>query len=58
MEYIEGGELINRLGSSEEYVSQVIGQVIEAADYMHGLGIVHRDIKPENIVVAFDVLLY
>jgi serine/threonine protein kinase len=55
MEYLEGGELLARMGSSEEYVAQTISQMIEAVDYMHGMGVVHRDIKPENIVLAFDV---
>ena len=57
MEYIEGGELIAKLGSSEDYVSQIVEQMIDTVDYMHGMGVVHRDIKPENIVVSFDVTM-
>jgi len=30
MEYVEGGQLLTRLQSNEEYVSQVICQMIDA----------------------------
>ena len=46
MEYLPGGELMSRLGSKEQFVSRVMGQMIDAVRYMHHEGVVHRDIKP------------
>lgn len=57
MEYAEGGQLMEHLGSDERYVSRVIKQLLDAVEYLHSRGIVHRDIKPENIVMTFDVRL-
>lgn len=35
-----------------EYISAfIIGKIIEATIYLHGLEIIHRDLKPENIMV-------
>lgn len=39
-------------------MSQVVGQMIDAVEYMHRRGVVHRDIKPENIVLSFDVFMW
>jgi protein-serine/threonine kinase len=49
---------MSRQGKPEKYVAPVIGQVIDAVDYLHSRGIVHRDIKPENIVMSFEVILF
>lgn len=54
MEYVEGGQLLARLGSSEKYVARVMEPLIDAVEHLHSRDIVHRDIKPENIVLAFD----
>jgi serine/threonine-protein kinase len=32
-------------------VLRIVGEVAEALDYAHGLGVIHRDIKPENIML-------
>jgi len=53
MEYIEGGEFMSYQGKEEMYVAPIVGQVIDAVEYIHNRGIVHRDIKPENIVMSF-----
>jgi len=31
---------------------QLLGQLVDALDYLHGTGHVHRDLKPSNILVA------
>lgn len=54
MPLIAGGDLDNLILSrklSLPEISRIIGQVGDALDYAHSLGIVHRDIKPSNILV-------
>lgn len=51
---VTGGELFDRIiakGSySESDASHLIGQVLDAINYLHSQGIVHRDLKPENLL--------
>ncbi len=56
MEYIEGNSLrdLIHLGSTEEQVINVIGQVCDALAFAHQKDIIHRDIKPENILLTRD----
>ncbi|CAD8163829.1 unnamed protein product [Paramecium octaurelia] len=54
-EYVSGGELFDyiveqqRLSNGE--ARHVIKQLVNAIEYLHGLGIIHRDLKPENILM-------
>jgi len=54
-ELVEGGELFDMLmeqGSFAEWdAASVIGQVLQALNYMHQRGMAHRDLKPENILM-------
>ncbi len=60
MEYLEGRDLLTRLGSSgktahdeketETRARAILRTILEALSHVHGLGFVHRDIKPENVI--------
>jgi ABC-type transport system substrate-binding protein len=58
MEYVGGAdlrELLQREGRLDpERAIDLIGQVGEALDAAHAVGLVHRDVKPRNILVAED----
>ena len=54
MEYIEGGSLDNKLGTTGLSMSEAtryILQVAEALKYIHKKNIAHLDIKPSNIML-------
>jgi len=57
MECANDGTLMDKLKSTEEFVSQSIDQVLDAIAYMHRKKVIHRDIKPENIVICLGVLI-
>uniref|UniRef100_A0A6B2LHK9 Protein kinase domain-containing protein n=1 Tax=Arcella intermedia TaxID=1963864 RepID=A0A6B2LHK9_9EUKA len=56
MEYLGGGDVYSRLNErhkvplKEGQVKLLAKELINALDYLHGIGIAHRDIKPENLV--------
>jgi ABC-type oligopeptide transport system substrate-binding subunit/class 3 adenylate cyclase/tRNA A-37 threonylcarbamoyl transferase component Bud32 len=56
MKYVEGYDLRDLIDASErvgdERTLSLLGQVGDALDTAHGLGLVHRDVKPANILIA------
>ena len=50
MEYVDGSDFQQFLGTDFGTVIPVVIPVIEALEYAHGLGIVHRDLKASNIL--------
>ncbi|CDK24850.1 unnamed protein product [Kuraishia capsulata CBS 1993] len=59
LEYCVRGDLYDAIrngygpGSTRD-ILDVVGQLINAVEYAHDLGIYHRDIKPENILITED----
>ena len=57
MEYIDGTDLRKVLrgpGLAPEQALAVVGQLCDALQAAHRVGIVHRDIKPENVLITSD----
>jgi serine/threonine-protein kinase len=55
MKYVEGYDLRQLIDVTDtvgdERALKVLGQVGDALDLAHGLGLVHRDVKPANILI-------
>ena len=55
MEYLQGGELFERIRNRGNYSEQdaidVMKRFLKALDYLHENNIVHRDLKPENLIL-------
>lgn len=53
MEYMEGGELYDRIaeshGFSETQVAGIMKKLADAVRYCHSMDIVHRDIKVNGV---------
>ncbi|XP_052199316.1 3-phosphoinositide-dependent protein kinase 2-like isoform X2 [Diospyros lotus] len=58
LESCEGGELfdqITRKGRlSEDEARFYAAEVVDALEYIHGMGLIHRDIKPENLLLTAE----
>lgn len=57
MEYVDGGNLRDKLNKKPMSVQEFLGiaiEICEALDAAHSKGIIHRDIKPENIMLTKD----
>lgn len=56
MEYIEGGDLFDRLQRRKSYseciARDLCWQILQALKYLHDRNIVHRDLKPDNLVLT------
>merc|ERR1712216_212144 len=54
MEYMDGGELFDRIVSKEHYgeaeAMRTILPIVDAVRYCHENDIIHRDLKPENLL--------
>ncbi|KAL9255917.1 CBL-interacting serine/threonine-protein kinase 1-like protein [Drosera capensis] len=55
LEYVNGGELFNRIASkgklSEERGRKLFQQLMDGVSYSHDKGVFHRDLKLENILI-------
>ena len=55
MEYVSGGTLGELLEASRrlplDRAVEVSGQVCDALQYAHSMGVVHRDVKPDNVLL-------
>jgi len=59
-EYVSGGSLQSLLQKAPEkrlplaQARSLFKQLINALEYLHGIGIVHSDIKPDNVLLTVD----
>ncbi|XAR52299.1 Non-specific serine/threonine protein kinase [Bertholletia excelsa] len=58
LESCEGGEIFDQIirkgRLSEDEARFYVAEVVDALEYIHGMGLIHRDIKPENLLLTMD----
>ncbi|XP_047342590.1 3-phosphoinositide-dependent protein kinase 2-like [Impatiens glandulifera] len=58
LESCEGGELFDQIIRkrclSEDEARFYAAEIVDALEYIHGMGLIHRDIKPENLLLTTD----
>ena len=51
MEYLRGGELLDRIKKKRNFSEQeawlLMKKLVSVTHFMHSMGVVHRDLKPE-----------
>ena len=54
MEYLQGRTLANfvAMHPSRAMKRKVLGQVLDAVEYLHAQGLLHNDLKPDNVMVT------
>ncbi len=54
MRYVDAGTLKDHMAQGRlalQQVNRIVGQIGEALDYAHHMGVIHRDVKPSNILL-------
>lgn len=57
LEYIDGetlDSLINSDKISPTFATHIVGEILNALEYMHSKSIYHRDLKPSNILISYN----
>ncbi|KAF5948057.1 hypothetical protein HYC85_014014 [Camellia sinensis] len=58
LESCEGGELFDQITRKgrlpEDETRFYAAEVVDALEYIHGMGLIHRDIKPENLLLTAE----